>query len=182
MKIKNIADFKYGFAVVTREDNLMNYIDSNGNVLYPDMWFEWADEFTQDEYALVQRCHDYAWNFIDSKGKILSPNMWFAGVGRFYDGVAYVYKNLNTWNYINRQGEIISPNKWFEWADDFYFGYGEIQANNSKLNYIDNKGNILSPNLWFDTMDFFNQQPIGVIDGQTYFFDKSNKPHKFLLL
>lgn len=99
-----------GFAVISRdEDRLMNYIDDNGIILSPNLWFEWATPFTKDGYGIVQRVFDHTWNFIDRQGKILSPNMWFKGVGTFINDVAYVYQNIDSWNYINKKVKYSHP-------------------------------------------------------------------------
>lgn len=172
-----------GFAVISRDgDRLMNYIDDNGIILSPNLWFEWATPFTKDGYGIVQRVFDHTWNFIDRQGKILSPNMWFKGVGTFVNNVAYVYQNLDSWNYINKKGEILSPNLWFKWADDFCFGYGTVLRHDFKYNFIDTQGKFLSPNIWFDSVGYKHELPTGVLDDKVYYFSKNKNPHRYLLL
>lgn len=104
-----------GFTVISRdEDRLMNYIDDNGIILSPNLWFEWATPFTKDGYGIVQRVFDHTWNFIDRQGKILSPNMWFKWVDDFCFGYGAVLRHDFKYNFIDIQGNFLSPNIWFD--------------------------------------------------------------------
>ena len=58
------------------KDGKYNYIDKNGKLLIPSLWFDEVYDF-ENGYAGVKK--DGKWNYINTEGQLLSPNLWFDG-------------------------------------------------------------------------------------------------------
>jgi hypothetical protein len=138
---------KYNFMVIMGENKKYNYVDLNGKLLSPNMWFDDADNFDKNGFAVVKK--DKQWNFINTDGKILSPNMWFDNVNAFYNnGFAKVEKD-NQWNFINTDGKILSP-MWFDNVYAFNKNGFAVVKKDKQWNFINTDGKILFTNMWFD--------------------------------
>lgn len=112
MKIRFQDDFCDGFARIQVYNFKYNFIDKQGNLLSPDMWFEWAGNF-HNGVALVH-CYNGLSNYINTKGRLLSPNMWFIWVSNFNNGIALVQRNTDfRCNFIDPRGNILFPATWF---------------------------------------------------------------------
>ena len=161
-----VCDFHEGFAVV-KLDGKCNFIDTNGNLLSPDQWFNWCYRFSEG-FALVELGDKK--NFINTEGNILSPDQWFDVCSDFIKGLALVELDKK-WNYLDAKGNILSPGQWFDWCDVFYKGFAGVKVS-KKYNFIDIKGNILSPDQWFDWCGDFHEGFAGVvIDGKWCYID-----------
>ena len=78
--------FKEGFICVEL-NRKSNWIDTNGNLLFPNQWFESGGSFI-DGYARVELNGKY--NFIDTEGNFLFPNQEFESCSMFSNGYARV--------------------------------------------------------------------------------------------
>ena len=138
MKYDYVGKFYDGYVKV-KLSNKYNFIDTQGKLLSPNLWFDNIYNFS-DGYAKVEL--NNKWNFIDTQGKLVSQNQWFNYVGNFSDGYAKVELN-DKWNFIDTQGKLVSPNKWFDNVYYFSDGYAKVELND-KWYQIDTKGNIVA--------------------------------------
>lgn len=87
-------DFHEGFAVIELCSNC-NYINEDGDVLFPDRWFYECSEFSNGIGVvgiMSLRGHDiidYLYNFVNTEGKIMSDK-WFIEWPNFEHGYAFV--------------------------------------------------------------------------------------------
>lgn len=95
---------RYGFERVTLH-NKWNYLDYKINKLLSNQWFDWACNFTEDGFALVELNDEY--NYIDKNGNFLSEQ-WFKKAYEFRHGFADVVLN-GKWYEIDKNGEL-TPN------------------------------------------------------------------------
>ena len=145
-------NFSEGYAVIIL-NNKFNWIDTEGNLLFPNRWFDCCGDFNNG-YAPVEL--NNKWTLIDTKGNLLFPNQWFDWCGDFNYGYVVIRTN-SKYNWIDAEGKLLSPNQWFDGGGNFYDGYAIVGLNN-KWNFIDTEGNLLSPNQWFDDCySFYNK-------------------------
>ena len=165
-----VGDFYNGYAKIEL-NNKWNYIDTQGKLVSPNLWFDAVYNFS-DGCAEVKLNNKY--NYIDTQGKLLSPTQWFDGAGDFYDGYAEVKLN-SKWNFIDTQGKLVSPNQWFDDAGIFLNGYAKVKLNN-KWNFIDTQGKLLSPNQWFDYVgNFLNGYAVVILNNKYNLIDTQGK-------
>lgn len=123
----NNTKFINGLSVYEK-DGKYNYINKEGQVLSPDMWFDKAYEFWGG-LGLVEL--DGKYNLINVKGVLLSPDQWFEWIEpKMHQGYTYVKLN-NKYNFINSNGQIVSPNYWFDKIErllDDYYGDGNYRG------------------------------------------------------
>ena len=171
----NCHDFSSGYARVYLKGKY-NYIDTEGNLLFPNQWFDMCYDFDYSGFAKVNLKGKE--NLIDTEGNLLSPNQWFDmcynfdGRNNFHNGFANVKLN-GKWNYIDTEGNLLSPNQWFDKCGFFYNGFAEVKLK-GKYNYIDTEGNLLSPDQWFDMCTYFHSDGIAIVElnGKKYLIDK----------
>ena len=144
-----VGDFYNGYAKIEL-NNKWNYIDTQGKLVSPNLWFDAVYNFS-DGCAEVKLNNKY--NYIDTQGKLLSPTQWFDGACDIFNGYAKVKLN-SKWNFIDTQGKLVSPNQWFDYVGNFLNGYAVVILNN-KYNLIDTQGKLVSPNQWFDNAGIF---------------------------
>lgn len=169
-------EFVDGIARIKCDDNSWNFINENGQVLFPDFWFKNAMTYEGD-YYYVQRHSDYKWNIINSQRKILSPNMWFDGVDRFRGGLSRVQREDGLWNAINASGNLISPHEWFTGFYPVSDGYSLVVNFDYKYNYINAQtGELLLGTHWNKSAQTF-YHGFGTLwhqDGYNYIDTKGN--------
>lgn len=94
------------YAMVQREDGLMNFIDTKGKILSGE-WFKKIDYF-HCGYARVQR-EDGKWNFINKQGRLMS-NEWFEYISYVqYSEYAFAYADRTNGESckIDKNGKIV---------------------------------------------------------------------------
>ena len=82
-----VDNFSEGYAVVYIEGIGCNFINTEGELLSPDQWFEFVSHF-ENGFAVVELNSKY--NFINTEGKILRDDLWFKDVFNFNKGYAEV--------------------------------------------------------------------------------------------
>ena len=135
-----VLDFYEGFAVVRLGDKF-NFIDTYGNFLRDDLWFDITGNF-KDSFAVVKL--NGKWNYINADGNFLREDLWFDLVDYFCNGFARVQLN-GKWNFINTDGKILCEDLWFDSVADFRNGFAEVILG-GKTNYLDTKGNLYDEN------------------------------------
>ena len=78
---EDIDDFSEGYARVEL-NNKYNFINTNGELVSPNQWFDFVTNFSVNGYAVVRlnnKC-----NFINTNGELVSPNQWFDFVTNFF--------------------------------------------------------------------------------------------------
>ena len=142
-----VYDFRDGYAAVDL-DNKMNWIDTEGNLLFPNQWFNNCWDFCEGYASILLKgkC-----NWIDKEGNLLFPNQWFDSCYDFQDGYALVFINDNC-NWIDKEGNLLFPNQWFDWGDDFREGYAKVNLKGNEY-YIDEECNLY---------DYATRHPLGI--------------------
>lgn len=129
---------------------LWNFIDKEGNILFPYQRFKWVSNF-HDGFACVQR-EDRLWNFMDINGNMLSTK-WFNNVDFFFNGFARVQFSNKAWNMLKIDGTFLFEEcSGYKWVSQFQYEYTTILRDDDYWNLIDKQGHILSPNLWFNSI------------------------------
>ena len=95
------GDFREGYAWV-KHNGKWNWIDTEGNLLFPNQWFDDCGNFYEG-YAAVK--HNGKNNWIDKEGNLLFPNQWFDKCHSFHDGYALVYINRK-WLHVDKSGNL----------------------------------------------------------------------------
>ena len=142
-----VYDFRDGYAAVDL-DNKMNWIDTEGNLLFPNQWFNNCWDFCEGYASILLKgkC-----NWIDKEGNLLFPNQWFDSCYDFQDGYALVFINDNC-NWIDKEGNLLFPNQWFDWGEDFREGYAKVNLKGNEY-YIDEECNLY---------DYATRHPLGI--------------------
>ena len=95
-----IGNFHNDFAIV-KKDGKCNYVDSNGELLSKEMWFDACNDF-EDGFGLVSK--DRKRNFIKDDGQLLL-DVWVDRAGDFLGGCAPVIINGER-HEVDREGNI----------------------------------------------------------------------------
>ena len=103
-----VLEFYDGFVGVGVDSKGYNFINNDGDILSPNLWFNEVGEFN-DGLAEVEL--NGKLNFINTKGELLFSNLWFDEVYNFYDGFAWVKISNNDYYYINAKGEIFDEDR-----------------------------------------------------------------------
>lgn len=88
-KIKRLTRLSDKIAIVEYFNYVLNIVDRDGNILFPDYSFRFIESTYNENFARVQREDGY-WNYIDENGELLSPNLWFKKCGLFLNDYAVV--------------------------------------------------------------------------------------------
>ena len=131
------ARFFEGFVVVELNDK-HNYLNTNNELLSPNMWFDRCGNF-HEGFAMVKLNDKY--NFINTNGELVSPNQWFDGCGNFHEGFS-VIRVGQKWNYINTNGDYLSDT-WFDRCNHFNEGFAKVLLDGSWY-FINTDGDIIS--------------------------------------
>lgn len=158
-QIVQMTNFQDGWACVKRKDGLWNYMNVEGKIISPKLWFTNVDRFYHG-FACVQREKDLKWNFINTHGKILS-DMWFRALSRFQGDYALVQRTDYMINLLDCHGNILSSNYWFQNIGNFSNGIARVQSQDGLYNFINKNGLIFDE--WYDyASDFFNDEVAAV--------------------
>ena len=144
-----VCRFYDGFARVRLGDK-WNFINTDGNLLSDDLWFDSTGDF-KNGFARV-RLGD-KWNFINTDGNLLSDDLWFDNAGDFHNGFARVILE-DKFNYIDTDGNILREDVWFDEVEVFYKGFARVRLGD-KWNLINTDGKIISEDLWFNIVWYF---------------------------
>lgn len=154
-----IGGFQEGFAQIKDINNgIWNFIDRNGNILNPNLWFIDVRPF-HNGFARVQR-PDFLWNYISKQGEILYPKQWFSWIDIFHKSCwARIRRESDhMWNFINQDGRLMLADSWAEHLDSFHEGFAVIQRKGDSMkNFIDENGVMLSKDFWFSWADSFHK-------------------------
>ena len=158
-------NFNDGYAVIELK-NKWNWIDTEGNILFPNQWFDECYNFN-DGYAVVG-LKGKGCNFIDAECNLLFPNQWFDICFNFRNGYAKVKLN-DKYNLIDTESKYLS-NQWFDECGIFKNGYARVELNDKGCNFIDTESKYLS-NQWFDYADSFREGYAAIkLNGKGYNF------------
>ena len=146
---EGLREFVNGFAKVENDDNQFNYIDGQGNLISPNLWFDEVEDFTEPTdngcpYAQVG-IFNKGTNFLLPNGNLVSPNLWFDAIYDFSCGWARCYSESSKrdrCNYINRDGKFLLTN-WLDDGRNFHDGFAIIRFKNFQLNIINTEGKIM---------------------------------------
>ena len=143
----NTGNFYEGFAAVKRGKK-ENFIDTDGNILRDDLWFDSVGTF-RNGWACVRL--DSRWNLINTDGKLLRDDMWFDTIFGFRNGFARVAFRGKE-NFIKPDGNFLRDDIWFDDAYEFHNGLARVIIGN-KCNFIKPDGNFLRNDIWFDYIE-----------------------------
>lgn len=99
--------FYNGLAGVQIKDKY-NVINTDGELLSKDLWFDWVSRFSED-FALV-KLDDRGWNLIGTNGHLLRDDLWFDEIDYDSNGFAKV-KLDGKWNKINKNGNLYNKDE-----------------------------------------------------------------------
>ena len=137
----NVGSFYEGYAGVKFKEKY-NFINQNGEILSPNQWFDWVDDFSEGCAKVYLRGQGK--NFINQNGKYLSPNQWYNEISNFREGFAWVELNYK-YNFINQNGDLLSPNQWFDNVDFFREGFARVILDR-EIYYINGEGELYDMN------------------------------------
>ena len=151
-KLTKAHDFSDGYALIQNGTNKWNFIDEQGNFLFPEgfLRYDWIDDY-HEGYARV-RLYNGTLNYIDKNGNLLFPGKKYTGyIGDFHDGWAVVeLPGYRRYNYINTNGNyLLSNDEFYTSAEDFNNGIAKVSIRHKGYCYIDTKGQIIN-DLIFD--------------------------------
>lgn len=127
------------YMYLVKFDEKYNVVDEDGNLLFPNMWFEGLSAFNSDGIAWCR--FNNMENFATANGEILSKKLWFDDTFEFVNGFALVKLN-GLCNLIDKQGNILSPNQWFSTVKNFNDdGFAEVGIK-GKTFFVDRSGNL----------------------------------------
>ena len=134
-------DFNNGFAVVENSKGQYNYVNTKGEVLFPDMWFDECWDFV-DGLGKVE--NDLRYNFLTPNGTFLyGDNCCFNWCGKFHCGFAQVFVENKGANFIDKKGQLLREgDKWFECVLDFEYDIANVVLD-GKCYLVDTFGQLL---------------------------------------
>lgn len=171
----SISDEYCGFKIV-KKGAKFNYIDRQGNLLSPNLWFDRVWEFRLPWDIRIAFARVYirgkGCNFLKSNGELLSPRQWFVDAFDFKEGFAPVCTGDNEWNYINYKGELLLHSPLY-FATEFHNDFAVVCEDVNKWNFLKPNGELLFPNMSFEYVRRFEDGiAFGRKDGKTYIIDK----------
>ena len=138
-----LRDSQNRYMYKAKLDEHYNVIDKNGNLLFPNMWFNKLSDFDNNGLAWCKRNEKE--NYCTADGRILSEDMWFDNVWEFKNGFAWVEVN-HVYNYIDKDGNLLSPKQWFSSTSDFNEnGFAKVSIGRNEF-IIDKNGRIRNEN------------------------------------
>ncbi len=172
-KALSASNFVDGVAMVAfkgKEYNLLNYmtdykyVDSKGNLVFPDLWFTTAlpaEHFSvmngmmrKKSEGLIAFCKEgllngkkvMLWGFRDDAGKIVIKPEYLAA-GDFSEGLAAVsvagsggVGAKDRWGFIDKSGNMVIQPKFSVRPTDFNSGYSLVSTTDNKSYYMDKTG------------------------------------------
>ena len=139
-KYEKLGSFNEGLAPVLR-DGKWGFINTKGEEVIPCQYPNPYEDFTASPFyegmALVQK--DGKWGFINTKGEEVIPiSIEAESIGRFSEGLAFVYIDEENFSVINKEGKTV-----FKGKADFSWYLGSDVA--SELLPVYSQGNIYVP-------------------------------------
>lgn len=131
---------KNGLAAV-KQNNKTGFINTQGQLVIPAK-YEWANNFTDNELALVKD-FDGKSGFVNNQGKMLFSEAY---AYNFSYGLS-VIKVGNKWGYMNEQGKRVIPPS-FEWAGDFATNGLAVVQKGGKYGFINQQGTLVIPAIY----------------------------------
>lgn len=112
--------------------NQMNITNSNGELLFPSIWFKYIGRFINNK-ARVQNVNG-KWNMIDLNGNIIHEK-WMQRIDIFRNGYAKVENTDRKFNLMDEWGNFLLP-YWFDKITNNFLVY------QSKTYYLDTNKNL----------------------------------------
>lgn len=139
-KYEKLGSFNEGLAPVLRNGK-WGFINTKGEEVIPCQYPNPYEDFTASPFyegmALVQK--DGKWGFINTKGEEVIPiSIEAESIGRFSEGMAFVYIDEENFSVINKEGKTV-----FKGKADFSWYLGPDVA--SELLPVYSQGNICVP-------------------------------------
>lgn len=118
-------------------DGLYNIIDADYQLLSPNLWFLYIDDF-REGYARVEGPNGLM-NFITAKGDLINHGQdWYIDADEFHNGYTLVQNNDGLWNILMKNGRYINDGKeWFVDIDVFSKGHFECQTVSGTMKTFD---------------------------------------------
>ena len=160
-----MTTFHNGFAIVRNLFNEENFIDKNGDILFPNRWYDECWEF---ENGLARICDtDKGWNFITIDGDLLFDENWIdcIYVEDFVNGFAIIRLNDRSYNFIDIDGNIMFPNKKWDRCYNFYCGCAKVVKGDKEW-FINTQGKYICSSKKYSTLTQFNEGFAAVINNQ----------------
>ena len=139
-KYEKLGSFSEGMAAVMR-DGKWGYINTKGNEVIPCQFPDPYDYYISGPFseglALIQK--DGKWGFVNTKGlEVIPINIEAEAVGRFSEGLAFVYIDEENFSVIDKKGGIV-----FSGKSEFSWYFGSVIS--SELLPVYHQGNICVP-------------------------------------
>ena len=173
-----LSPFSEGYACVVNENNLQNFIDMHGNVLFKK-WSNYEYEPFVNGFSIISNKSSAQKNLIDMTGKLISET-WFYKCSNFTkEGFAAVATDKFSYNFIDRNGNFLSKTS-FDACRDFCEGYAAVN-DAGRWNFIDTKGKKI-----FKTFEFINckdfSEGFAIVETLKHTYLFINSKEKFLSL
>jgi hypothetical protein len=151
----------------------LNFINTKGEILRPDIWFDKALYFNGGlAHVFIE---GRGWNWIKTDREFLRPDIWFDDAGQFYDGLARICIKDQGWNFIKPDGEYLRDDIWFDRAFDFNkYGFAKVYIKDRGWNFIKTNGEYIRNDIWFDEVYDFHYGYASVTIKNTIYNLKSN--------
>lgn len=170
-KVAAVNHFTENLAPFTREDKIMGFINSNGQIAIPAKFT--ALGFFSDSLAWARDANNKI-GYINHGGDwVIKPQF---DVARNYSseaGLARVKLN-GAWGYVNKKGEIMYV-KVSTTFDDFFDGLAQGETKDKKRGYYNNKGEWAIQPQFEDERDFKNKYAAVKKDGKWGIIDTEGK-------
>ena len=146
------------FVVYDIDNDNGNFIDTNGNKLFPDGMFGRCYKFNEG-YGVVQnnnkkdKLNYKKMNFVDKNGILLFPERWLLEEAKpFMNGFARVrVAGEKRWKFIDKTGKFLDIEiKINEIYSDFNEGLAAVNHNKFGCTFINEKGKLAFPGLYFN--------------------------------
>lgn len=136
------------------------FIDREGNYIFGEKSWQWADNFYEDKACVKTDESNYA--FIDKTGNTLYHfSLKQQESSRFSDGMAVIELNRR-WGFINANFEIAFKPQFF-YCQNFYNGYAIVRVKKSgSVSYMNRNGEVSSQT--FDYADIFDECGLAYVD------------------
>lgn len=139
-KYNKLGSFSEGYAAVLKDEK-WGYINTKGEEVISCQYSNPYEEYTSGAFheglAAVQK--DGKWGFINTKGEEVIPiSIEAESIGRFSEGLAFVYIDEENFSVINKEGKTV-----FKGKADFSWYLGSDVA--SELLPVYSQGNICVP-------------------------------------
>ena len=163
-----LKDENGNFIIYDREEGKYNLINSKGNLLFSNQWFDEID--IVGGYYKVELNYEY---YLFNKDCILMFNQPLDNIEEI--GIGLLISFDGKYNIINHGGHLLFPNQWIDNVEGALGCY--IICYEDKYNIIDYNGELLSPKQWFYMVD-----TIGVGKFKVYFTESDYEEGEYFYL